>query len=1248
LYIYTFPLFKKSISLSNIKSFLSIQFFTTFLFLFISISCSQHEIIELEWHEGDGYRWADLPIKSIGSAGFEKLEPSYTGITIHNSVPVDEIDQNRILLNGSGVAAGDINGNGLPDLYFTNLFGDNKLYENLGGFRFRDITDETGVAHTGHLSTGTVFADVNGNGHLDLLITTLESENSLYLNDGTGNFTLKENSGLGKSNGAMTMALADINNNGYPDLYIVNYKKRTVRDLYPFTELSTENIIENHTLVPPFDEYFTLLDRGDLPPDPREVAEADEFYFNNGDGTFSKVTSPESMFLNEDGEPEGLQKDWGLAARFQDLNGNGLPDLYVANDFWTPDRIWINRGNGTFQAIDTLAIRNSSYSSMAVDFSDINRNGYTDMFVVEMLSTRHHKRLIQMDSVYPYPLWPGEYRNRPMYNRNSLFLNRGDHTYSEISYYSGLQASEWSWATRFIDVTLNGYEDLIVNTGFRLDLQNLDSQMSYVSRAIQTQDQSEQSILVFPELRQQNKAFQNNGDLTFSDVSSDWGFTDRDISLGMAVADLNNDGYLDLVISRMDDPGIIFRNKSNSPRIAIRLKGKSPNTQALGAKIELLNGPVPSQAKQLFAGGDYLSGSDQLVMFAANSQSDHDLIIYWPDGTMSRLDGLKANRIYEIDQNSIHTTEKSIDSIQPGLTPIFSDRSDLLINHQHSDNDLNDFEIQPLLPFSLSNLGPGLGWIDLTGDGTDELLIGTGQGGKSDVFSFHNESSGITDIPVITDQLSEGQSGIVAWNDGSRTHLVIGNFHYEQNSDQEPSAIHYILENGEVIDQRYLPGMLSASGPLTAGDYTGNGEIDLFIGGRFEPGNYPADTRSRLFKNIDGELIPDTENEELFYNSELITGAVFVDINRNGQQDLITTSEWGSVNIYINEEGTFTDKTIEFGLDQYLGLWQGITSGDFTGNGFPDLVVTNWGTNSPYQIENREFPLKIFYHDFNQNQQTEIIETYYDFEIQGYVPRRKFLDYTPLHENLLLHVGSHMQYSGFTIEDMTHMNIDDIPHKSANTLEHMIFINHDGERFDVIPLPAKAQFSSGFYAGVADMDNNGHEDIFISQNFFQVSNPQSNPRLDSGRGLWLKGDGNGNFEAVPSHLSGVQVYGEQRGAALGDFNQNGRTDLAISQNSAGTRLFVNNTDNRGYRITLSGPEGNKSGIGSGIRMVYEDYKGPVRTIHAGSGYWSQNSFTQVLGASSAPQGIEVIWFDGTTQIVNIEDGIMDYMISYPE
>lgn len=1238
--------------------------------LFTHVGCSQKEPVrEFVWTEEEGYRWAELPTDN-NQPGLNILSSNLTGITFRNDLSDKRMSENRILMNGSGVAAGDINGDGFVDLYFTRIDGPNRLYLNLGGFRFRDITEEAGVAHDAHLSTGAVFADVNGNGQLDLLITSVDTENALYLNDGTGKFKYSKNSGLGSAKGSMTMALADINGDGFLDLYVVNYRETNVLDVFEAKDLTWENTVKNGELIPPYDDYFTILDRGEGHlPERHEVGRRDELYLNRGDGTFEKVTSTKERFLASDGSPMGLSPDWGLSAKFQDLNNDGRPDLYVNNDFWTPDRVWINQGNPsgdgqapTFKAIDSLTIRNSSFYSMTTDFSDINRDGNTDIFTVEMLNSSHQERLKTRMPVEPMPLPKGEYHLRPRYNRNSLYLNRGDDTYAEISYHSGLEASGWSWATRFLDLDLDGYEDVLIANGFAHDFQNLDAQQARLDRMIETRGNTALPYIdEFPRLYQQNMIFRNNGDLTFTDVSNMFGFTEKDISLGMALADLNNDGTLDVVFSRMNDEPSIFKNNSQKPRIAVRLKGNAPNTQAIGANVQFTGGPVENQTKQVISGGDYLSGSDPLMVFAATPESsEHQLLITWPDGTQSRLEHLTPNRIYEIDEIKIGKQKADSDPLFVTISTDYHNSGEekpatafkdisASFNHTHHENEYNDFLVQPLLPKSLSRLGPGMAWVDLNHDGGEVLVIGTGKGGKPGIFKYQ-EGKGFESIKAdFSDAISPGdQTGIASWTQSDKTHLVIGLANYEMGTSGAPSAIHYQIEDGRVAKIDNIPGVLSTTGPLAVADYTGDGTPDLFIGGRFLPGQYPRDASSRLFQNVNGELIPDEENSKTFKNSGLVSGALFVDYNNSGDQDLIVATEWGAIRLFENIEGIFTEKTTELGLDKYQGLWQGIAAGDFNGDGYPDLVATNLGTNSPYQVDSPEHPIRIFYGDFNIDRRLDIVESYYDRQTGDYVPRRNRNEYEHLHD-ILGHIPTHEQFSKTTVAEMLRRPLEKIQFKETNTLQHMVFINNKGEGFTARILPAEAQFSAGFYAGVTDFDNDGHEDIFMSQNFFAVASPQKWPRLDAGRGLWLKGDGHGNFEPVPGHISGVKVYGEQRGAALADFNRDGKTDLAVAQNSAETRVFINQFEKAALRVRLSGPSNNQNGIGSRIRLVYENEKrGPTRYMQAGSGYWSQNSRVQVLGYEDLPTAIEVLWHDGLTQITDVKEEQMEYVILHPE
>lgn len=1219
--------------------------------VFIMSGCSGR--VELQWNEEEGYRWAEVGTGYFGTPGFELLNPSRTNITFESFLPEEDM-ANRVFLNGSGVAAGDVDGDGWVDLYFSQLSGPNKLYKNNGDFTFRDITEEAGVAHEGFYSTGVVFADVDGDGDPDLLVTSVTRENALYLNDGTGHFTLKEESGLVKGNGSTSMALADIDGDGDLDLYVTNYKEKEVNDLYSQEELAWENVVEEgysrnvveYTLIPPFDEHFEIIYRENREPTRRELGSRDQLYLNNGDGSFTEIQNLENHFLSSSGEPMGLDRDWGLTAKFQDLNGDMLPDLYVCNDYWTPDRVWINQGDGTFRSIDPLAIRNFSYSSMAVDFSDIDRDGVNDFFVTEMLSNIHARRARQTVSFDPYQESIGDIANQPLYMRNSMYRGREDGTFAEITYYSNTEATEWSWATRFLDVDLDGYEDLIINTGHAYDVLDMDTQ-----EGIRSEDPQEGETLElqYPPLKLTNKALKNNGDLTFTDHSSRWGFVAEDVSHGLATADYDHDGDLDLVVSRLNDKPAIYRNTTNAPRIGVRLIGKAPNTQAIGAKITLTGGPAP-QKDQVVTGGEYISGSDPFFSFAADPDNDnHGITIRWPDGTATSIDSVAANRIYEIRQSDVtvqvHPAEESTEE-----EPVFVDVSDR-IDHRHHEEFFNDYNIQPLLPVKLSQQGPGVSWIDYDSDGDDDLFVAGGKGGRSGLFENDGEGNFTNvDDSIFTGTAEGDRTTILGLGTGQGMHLVVGNANLEADSPDVPSVYHYLVTgNGDTISkQDSLPGIFSTTGALASVDYDGDGDLDLFVGGRFHPARYPSDADSRLFLNENGSFVLDEINSQKFRQIGLVTGAVFTDIDGDGDQDLLLSREWDSLLLFKNEDGNFQNVSEDVGLDRWEGWWNGITTGDFNNDGLPDIVATNLGLNSVYQLDVSR-PLRMYYDDFDGDRRLEILEAYYHEERQAYVPRGRLHEMMESIGNIKWNIQSHEEFGNASVHDLVGRNINEsnVPHKTINILTNTLFLN-TGSGFEARELPDEAQFTAGFYAGTADFNNDGNEDLFLSQNLF--STPRLVPRLDAGRGLWLRGDGTGNFQPVTGSQSGIKVYGEQRGAALGDFNSDGRVDLAVSQNGAATKLYWNQTEKRGITVRLLGPASNTAAIGSGIRLIYDDgRKGPLREVQAGSGYWSQNSTTQVLGydGDSTVEAIEVQWFDGTMRRVETSPDQDMYQITYP-
>ncbi|MFH5884500.1 FG-GAP-like repeat-containing protein [Halalkalibaculum sp. DA3122] len=1229
-------------SYMNLKSLINITLFI--LMASFLMSCNSDE--KLKWNQEEGYRWAQLDPGFWGKVGFKELSNSHTNIDFTNYLSKQNMAENRNLFIGSGVATGDVDGDGLPDIYFAQLEGPNKLYKNMGGMDFKDITQRSGVAHDNYLTTGVALEDIDGDGDLDILITGFDGGNALYINDGKGNFTLKKDSGLTPGNGSTTMALADIDGDGDLDLYVTNYKVKSTRDIYSLNELVLENITRKNAdsliLVPPYDQDYVLI-KNDGNYDARELGEVDELFINNGDGTFQKVKNTEERFLTKDGNPKGLSRDWGLTAKFQDLNGDNLPDLYVCNDYWTPDRVWMNQGDGTFRAIEEIAIRKFSLASMGVDFSDVNRDGYTDIFTTEMLSQYHKNRLRQFVTQSPFVNSTEDLNHQELAVQNAFHVNRGDNTFAEIAYFSGLEASGWSWGTRFLDVDLDGYEDLIITTGNAADFQDMDTQERLGRRMIQSGDKTQDFLLEFPSLQLPNKIFRNNQDLTFEDKSTEWGFRGEDVSQGLASADFDLDGDLDLVMNRFNQQAAFYENTNTKSRIAVRLEGKAPNTEGIGAKVQLKGG-FATQEDEVVAGGSYLSDSSSELVFAANPDvKNYTIIVLWPSGEKTKIDNVKANTVYEIQEpqdGEIYQQESPGDN-----NYLFEDIS-FHLNHTHHENNFNDFNVQPLLPNKLSQLGPGISWIDYDRDGDDDLLVSSGKGGELRIFENLGNSSFLPkNLGALTEESTGDQTAILGWAEEEKTKIIVGQSNYEREYSGSVSASNYSLDHGKIVSEKNIPPIFSSTGPLAAADYDGDGDLDLFIGGRFVPGHYPMDASSRLFTNDDGEFTLDEINSKTLREIGLVTSAVFFDYDRDGDPDLLVSTEWGAIKLFRNMEGEFREVTQVAGLQEFNGWWQGLATGDFNNDGRPDIVATNIGLNSSYQLYSGQ-PFKIYYDDFDKDRRMEILEAYFDENVASYVPRRQLYDLDRSLSAITRSIQSHTKFAQSSLQDILDRNLKNISSKEINTLQHMVFINQ-GQKFSPHPLPDIAQWSNGFYAGVADYDNDGNEDLFLSQNFFGV--PPKRARLDAGRGLWLRGNGKGAFEPVSGNKTGIKVYGEQRGAALSDFNKDGKIDLAVSQNAASTKLYLNQTDKKGIRIQLIGPPANRDGIGSGIRLLYEDdSKGPYREIQAGSGYWSQNSATQVMGKSGTPSAIEIHWFDGTLQQVPYEQGKDEYRVQYPD
>lgn len=1013
------------------------------------------------WSSAFAAEWRELPPPKSGGVGFTLLSAAETGVAFTNVVSDFALAANRTVGNGAGVGVGDFDGDGLPDIFACAMGSSSALYRNLGNWKFADVTASAGLPTNLFAVRGAVFADLNGDAKLDLLVSTFQEGVRCFMNSGGQFVEATDAAGLRKRSGTTTLALADVDGNGSLDLYVTSYRTNDIRDR---GQVRLRNV-GGKPAIPPEHKDRLWLREGQV----MEYGQPDQLYLNDGAGKFTPVDWTGGAFLDANGKPlASAPLDWGLSATFRDVNGDGAPDLYVCNDYWSVDRFWINDGKGKFRAIEPLAQRKMPASSMGVDFADINRDGVLDFFAVEMLSGNPRWRKRQMLADRPTPPGIGINDDVPQVFQNTLFLGRRDGTYAEVAYYAGLAGTDWSWSPIFLDVDLDGYEDLLISAGHFRDVQDMDSQVEIrrrqhswagytneIARQRAYTAELAENYKVYPLLQFPVKAFRNLGAVKFAETN--WGFSTLAVRHGMALGDFDGDGDLDLAANCLNGPLELYRNVSAGGRVAV--------TAPVGARI-IYRDATGSQTKEMISGGQYLSGSQMLAVFAANAPAS--LEVRFRDGKRRVVEGVQPGRAYTITEAGATVVSPEKRETQPW----FEDVSHLL-GHTHQQQPVDDYALQPLLPFKLSHDGPRVSW-----DG-GKLAIG------ADVFAFNGKAFAKTNALLPT------------------------------------NAVHAI------------------HGTST------------FVAGSVIPGKYPLAAPSSFLRLQNGEWKVDARNTGLLGGVGLVNAALWADVTADPGAELLLACEWGPVRVFAVRADLLHELTAELGLAEETGLWKGLAAGDFDGDGKLDVVASNWGLNSPWGPSTAAF-----YGEIVAPGRVEFIEAEWDAVGSYWAPRRGAERLSAALPFFLERFTTFKEYAEWPISRVLGDRQALAKQLTARTLASVVFFNRGG-RFEAVPLPMEAQLAPAFAPVAADFDGDQAQDIFLAQNFFQMHEDYS--RLDAGRGLLLKGDGKGKFKALDGGESGLKIYGEQRGAAVLDFDGDGRPDLAVSQNGAATKLYRNAT-----------------------------------------------------------------------------------------